>query len=43
METQAKPTKGLGIIAQFMNGGKTKDGNDLVVSFKELLFLQVKM
>lgn len=43
METQAKPTKALGIIAQFMNSGKRKDGKDLVLSLKDLLFLQVKM
>lgn len=43
METQPKPTKALGIIAQSINSGKTKNGNNLVLSLKDLLFLQVKM
>lgn len=43
METQVKPTKAWGIIAQFVNSGKRKDGKDLVLSLKDLLFLEVKV
>lgn len=43
METQVKPTKAWGIIAQFVNSGKRKDRKDLVLSLKELLFLDVKV
>lgn len=42
METQVKPMEALGFIAHFMNSGKRKDGKDLVLSLKDLLFLQVK-